>query len=297
MLEWYATPGPFTGLAEYAPALNALPGDVAGLSAVVQGLLVHRFWMPAYRTDPTPERERQQGLHGASAMLDAALAASAAPLNEQRAPAQRVVGICRHFAVLLCAFLRHRGVPARARCGFATYFEAGKHVDHWVCEYWDDAGSRWVMVDAQLDALQRAVVKPEFDPLDVPRDRFVVAGQAWEAVRRGEADGSKFGIADMWGSWYIRCNLFHDIAALNKVELLPWDIWKADGKESANNAALHALCDEVAPASTNAHADSGARARELYARDDVHPPEALIAAALQADVTGPTLGNPLDAKA
>ena len=35
-------------------------------------------------------------------------------------PERRFVGNCRHFTVLLCAFLRARGVPARARCGFGA---------------------------------------------------------------------------------------------------------------------------------------------------------------------------------
>ena len=52
---------------------------------------------------------------------------------------QRVVGTCRHFAVLSCALLRYRGIPARARCGFATYFQKGQGLDHWVTEYWDEA--------------------------------------------------------------------------------------------------------------------------------------------------------------
>ena len=77
---------------------------------------------------------------------------------------------------------RRRGVAARARGGFGTYFEPGKHIDHWVCEYWDASHERWVLVDAQLDDVQQAVLKLDFDPLDVPRERFWVAGQAWQRV-------------------------------------------------------------------------------------------------------------------
>ena len=35
--------------------------------------------------------------------------------------------------------LRLRGIPARARCGFATYFMVRKGVDHWIVEHWRNA--------------------------------------------------------------------------------------------------------------------------------------------------------------
>lgn len=45
-----------------------------------------------------------------------------APLTQPREPGDRFVGVCRDFALLLCSFLRHAGVPARLRSGFADYF-------------------------------------------------------------------------------------------------------------------------------------------------------------------------------
>ena len=57
----------------------------------------------------------------------------------------------------------------------------------------------------------------------------MVAGDAWARCRKGEADPTKFGIefVNLRGLWYIAGNVVRDIAALNKVELLPWDIWGA----------------------------------------------------------------------
>ncbi|MET9525897.1 transglutaminase domain-containing protein [Streptomyces coeruleorubidus] len=54
------------------------------------------------------------------------------------------MGTCRHFATLACAILRARGVAARARCGFGTYFVEGRGLDHWITEYWHTAEARWV---------------------------------------------------------------------------------------------------------------------------------------------------------
>ena len=62
--------------------------------------------------------------------------------------------------------------------------------------------------------------------LDVPRDRFLVAGDAWAQCRTGETEPAKFGIvfANLRGLWYVAGNLVRDIAALNKMEMLPWDV-------------------------------------------------------------------------
>jgi hypothetical protein len=74
-----------------------------------------------------------------------------------------------------------------------------------------------------------------------------VAGKAWANCRGGEADPDTFGIFDMHGLWFVRGNLVRDIAALNKVELLPWDIWGLmDRQEKDRTAAEMELLDQIA---------------------------------------------------
>jgi hypothetical protein len=142
--------------------------------------------------------------------------------------------------------LRARGVPSRPRCGFADWFEPGQFTDHWVCEVWDPERSAWRLVDAQLDAEQREACKIDFDPLDVPRDRFLFAGRAWQRCRHEGANPTDFGILDLRGLWFVRGNLVRDLAALAKRELLPWDGWglMADAHESDEREL--ALLDRVA---------------------------------------------------
>ena len=110
------------------------------------------------------------------------------PLDARRLPASRFAGTCRDFTVLLCAALRHQGVPARARCGFGAYFREGTFGDHWVCEHWSAEQRRWIRTDAQLDSFQQEALKLRFDPLDVPEDAFLVAGRAWRACAEGSME-------------------------------------------------------------------------------------------------------------
>jgi hypothetical protein len=167
-------------------------------------------------------------------------------LAEPRPPERRFVGNCRHFTVLLCALLRARGVPARARCGFGTYFERGSFVDHWACEVWDETSGAWRLVDAQLDERQRSFWSVSFDPLDVPRSEFVVAGDAWQRCRSGRADPEAFGILDLRGLWFVRGNLVRDLAAYAKRELLPWDGWGLMATRADSDGAELSLLDRVA---------------------------------------------------
>src|SRR5262249_4681437 len=42
---------------------------------------------------------------------------------------------------------------------------------------------------------------------------------------RGELDPVTCGLFDEGGYWFIAQNLLRDVASLNKMEMLPWDVW------------------------------------------------------------------------
>jgi hypothetical protein len=251
-----------------APLFEGLPREIADLAGMVQGLLLHEHWAPAYGVTLSDERRSGSQIRPVERMLERLLALDDRPLTAARQVETRLVGNCRHFSVLLVAMLRARGVPARARCGFGAYFTPGRFVDHWVCEYWHAAQARWILVDAQLDTLQRETLHPEFDPCDVPRDRFVIAGDAWASCRAGEADPALFGIFEMHGLWFIAGNVLRDVAALNNMEMLPWDVWGAmPGPDEPLKEDTRALLDRLA-ALTCAPDTAFAELRGSYEGDD-----------------------------
>lgn len=156
--------------------------------------------------------------------------------------------------------LRHKGIPARARCGFATYFIPGRYVDHWVAEYWSAERRRWVRVDPQLDGVQVKALGISFDPLDLPPGTFLPAGEVWRMCRAGRLDPDLCGIFEMHGLWFVRGDLVRDLLALNKVEILPWD-WNGlmeRGREPS--ASEYRLLDRVAEATAGDLSFAGARA-------------------------------------
>jgi hypothetical protein len=231
-LTFYRQPDPMTHVpteSRINVLLAKLPNDLIGIIRTVQNSLLHIFWAERYGVTLSEERKAEVEIRSAADMLRNIHAIDATPVSETRQPEQRLVGNCRDFTVLTVALLRRAGIPARARCGFGAYFsgpeDAIQFVDHWVVEYWSPEADRWVMVDAQLDAFQREQLNLDFDPVDVPPDRFLTGGAAWQRCRRGQADPDRFGIFEMHGLWFIRGDLMRDLAALNNLPLLPWDGW------------------------------------------------------------------------
>jgi len=267
-LDLYTRPAAMTSSCRRAPMFDTLPRDVAALARVVQGLMLHEHAAPLYGVALADERRSQSHIRPVERMLDCLLALDGRPLSIARPIEARLVGVCRHFTVLLVSMLRSKGVPARARCGFGTYFKPGHFDDHWVCEYWSATEARWIRIDAQIDDVQRAELKVDFDTLDVPHDRFVIAGDAWAQCRAGKTDPAKFGIFDMRGLWFIAGNLVRDVAALNNMEMLPWDVWGAMVRpdEPLRDDQL-ALFDRLA-ALTRAPDASFTELRTLYEDDD-----------------------------
>jgi len=225
VLDFYARPAAMTAMGDHARLFESLPGDVAELSRVLQGLQIHEYMASAYGFEIPDQRRAESHLRAVGPMLERLMALDDRPVAIARPPERRLVGVCRHFTLLLVALLRARGVPARARVGFGTYFDPGQFLDHWLCEWWDERAARWVRTDAQLDDVWRDRLGIDFDVLDVPHDRFVIAGDAWAQWRTGAVDAAFFGIHELRGAWFIAGNLVRDLAALNKVEMLPWDVW------------------------------------------------------------------------
>ncbi len=250
---------------------DATSGGIEEIVDVVQGLLVYDVVAQSFygvelsstQADAIHERD-------SAALLDLVRAVDGRPIVQARPPDARVGARCHAFSRLTVAFLRAVGVPARARCGFGSYFVPGMLEDHWVAEYWNADLGRWKMVDAQLDATWRSRIGFEGDRLDITSAEFVTAGHAWQAWRRGELDAGTCGLTaiDEQGAHWIAGNLRLDLASLNKVEMLPWDVWGAGWEPGAEPSDdMLQLFDEVAVLTTAPDAKL-AELRQRYESDD-----------------------------
>ncbi len=284
LLEFYRTSTTMTRLDRHRNLLAALPQDPAALAGIVQNLLIYEHFAELfYSVELTTERRQESHLRQVDRILDAVRRRDDRPVQLTRAPAGRAVGICRHFALLLVALLRHQGIAARARVGFAAYFNPGYFEDHWICEYWRAEDCRWCRLDPQIDAIWQDRLQTSFDVLDLPGDQFLTASDAWRACRRGDLSADQFGIefVKLRGLWFIAGSLVRDLAALNKVEMLAWDIWGAQPREEEElTAAQLALFDDLAELTANPDANFD-RLRRRYRDDDRVTVPALVFNALR----------------
>ncbi|HEU5416454.1 MAG TPA: transglutaminase-like domain-containing protein [Streptosporangiaceae bacterium] len=284
-LPFYTEPGRMTSAGQYAALLEPLPSDIGGLAEVAHGLVVHEHMAQGYGLTLTDSDRATVHLRHVDQLLGQIIARDGRPLSVAREPAGRVAGNCRHFTVLTVAALRAHGIPARARCGFGGYFGTSMFEDHWVCEYWNADQQRWILADAQIDDVQREWFPIDFDLTDVPRDRFVIAGQAWAQYRAGTVDPDDYGLSIIKesGDWWIAGNLMRDAAALLNIELLPWDCWgimptPADHISEADGA----LFDELATL-TREPDESLAELQHLMQDDRLRVPPKVRSAARQRD--------------
>jgi hypothetical protein len=230
----YLEQGPFTEAGEGRGLLEALVRqagpDPRAIAEAIRGLDIHVFWRGAYGVPEAPERSRDEtNLRRLSERLAAIGEANAAIGRERDSvlalpPERRVIANCRDLSLFFAAALREAGIPARARCGFGMYFMPDHGEDHWVVERWDEASSRWLISDPQLDDLMIHRLKPAFDPMDLPDGAFLSGGEAWLACRNGD-DPRRYGIFDMSGWEFVMGDFVRDLAALACLELLPWDLW------------------------------------------------------------------------
>jgi len=245
-LAYFTQQGLISNPGSHVSLFANIPTSITDLVKLVQRVTIHVFWTERYGFKAPPERMDELQLRSMEKRLTRTLELDPRPLTESRPIEKRLLGNCRDHSLLLVSMLRHQGVPARARCGFAAYFMPDHFEDHWVVEYWNAEQNRWILVDSQLDELQQKALKIDFDVLDVPRNQFIVGGKAWQMCRTGEQDPVKFGIFDMNGLGFVRGNLVRDVASLNKMELLPWDCWGVILHEQPDDPNDLATLDEVA---------------------------------------------------
>jgi hypothetical protein len=230
-VTFYQRQSPFTSPGAEVREYRYLPSDVPGLCRVVQGLVVH-YRSPQVRRAAIPRsRLTEISTRYVDKMIARLKELDGRLLTQERTPSARIVGCCRDFAVLFTSMARYRGIPARVRVGFANYFADFPRrfwIDHTIAEYWSQEEGRWRLVDPEQSPALVKKNKIEFDVTDVPRDRFLVGGVAWQSCRLGKYDADVFGVESKGqprGLWFVRSRLLLDMAALNRTEVLLWDSW------------------------------------------------------------------------
>jgi len=225
-LSFFLTHGAMDTPGSHQDMVADLPGEPEALVKLVQNALIHQHMAEwTYGVVLDDERKKEPWLRAFEEKLAWLKDHGYSHIGDPHPIGEHMVGICRDFSVLAAGLFREAGIPARARCGFATYFEKDKYIDHWVVEWWNKDRHTWQLTDAQMDDVQCTKLCLDFDPMDVPRARFLTGPVSWTIARTGQADPLKFGIFTWWGYDYLCCNLLLDVNSLLNIPMQPWDDW------------------------------------------------------------------------
>ena len=249
ILDYYRQHSPITDPGEYVYLYENLPDGLHELINIIQGQMIHRLAAPNFGVTLTRESRSEQRLRTMQQRLARIVELDPAPLAVEREPREKQVGMCRDFAVFLVSLLRHKGIPARMRVGFADYLgkESKFKGDHWISEFWSDEQDHWVLADPDVGGVPLGMipVKDGCNLHDLKRDKdFYVAGSAWKLAREGKVRPDLFRYSGRWkGFPCIRGNLLHDFQALNGLELALFDYWdelhyKSESKMTPEDKAI-----------------------------------------------------------
>lgn len=211
----------------YEAELDGLPRSIIDLIDRIDGLIIH------FETDKAAldeqiltQRRHEVDSRFVSTILQRIFSLDVSPLDQTRPASRRLLGTCRDTAVLLCSFMRHQGIPARVRFGFAhmLHQRANPLHNHAVVEYWN--GSEWRLAESRMPYVRGS--DTPFAADDLPRTLFLPASEAWRQVRSGEQCAQTFSghkLEEHPSAWLVRSFVLYDLASLAGYEPLMWDQW------------------------------------------------------------------------
>ena len=184
ILDFYRQYSSFTNPGEYEYLYEKLPDSLPELCSLIKSQFIHPYTeLPKYREQIPKERWNESLKYPTvKLVLEGLLSYDSSGLVKDRKPKDRLVLGCRHNAILLASILKHRGIPARVRCGHVPYLIPGFHGSHTICEVWNENDNRWMLVD------------PSTDRVDFKREDFDFSNDLWLKMQNEEIDPTLYGL-------------------------------------------------------------------------------------------------------
>lgn len=230
VLDHYLAYGMFTYPGLYEDYLKTLPDDVRKLGLLLRKNFIHRTTLDAGNIGtnadlkygdmtkmPWWRQAEDDNLTTTTAMMAEFMRRDSKGLTLDRAVENKLVLTCRYVAILMASILKTKGVPARVRSGFASYFEGTKDAwDHWIIQSWNKSENRWISMD-----IDGSWHRTGFDMYDIPDGMFDFSADAWLNVRGKKVDENHFRNAGGFdGLIAIAWELFYDFHCLMNNEII-----------------------------------------------------------------------------
>jgi|688.fasta_scaffold220920_2 hypothetical protein len=232
ILEHFKQFSTFTNPGLYAAKLrDELPDDIREIGLLVRANIIHRVTLANGNTGVNSDNQygdmtkvpwwrqpEDDVLPTASAMLAELYHRDQRGFVRDRSEDKRLILTCRFVAILMASILKSKGLPARVRSGFESYAppRPGVSCDHWITQYWKANESRWITIDA--DCCRCGM---DFDPFDIPKNKFDWSAETWLNSRRGKSNPKRFWNAGGYdGLMPISWELFYDFHCIMNNEII-----------------------------------------------------------------------------
>ncbi|PIN75293.1 hypothetical protein COV18_03830 [Candidatus Woesearchaeota archaeon CG10_big_fil_rev_8_21_14_0_10_37_12] len=233
ILNHYLQTGIFTNAGCYANYFKTLPDDIKQTGLLIRKQLIHRTTLKAGNVGTNKDlrfgdmkrvpwwrlRCEDDILPTAASMLAELFRRDPKGIHSARKAEHKLVVTCRYTTILVAAILKSKGIPCRARSGFASYFLIGdgRSWDHWINEYWNVKEKRWVAID--IDGCMS--MQEKYNPFDLPQNSFDYAAPTWLAIRNKKTDEKQFVNASGHAGWRpVMWAVFYDFHCLMNNELI-----------------------------------------------------------------------------
>jgi hypothetical protein len=216
VLGFYRQFSPYTDPGEHAHLYDGLPESIDDVCELIKKQLIHPLELGELRNRVPEERHYEDTVYvTVEAMLGGLLEHDSRGLIPERKPQDRIFVACVHHAMLFASIMKHRGIPARLRCGFAPYIgeAVGRrdlHPGHVICEVWDAGKRRWILVD------------PDRRMVDIPRGRFEFACDVWRKRRADRIDSGMYRTYRAGGDYALAHMLCLDLRCVLNNEVSYW---------------------------------------------------------------------------
>lgn len=184
ILDFYKQTSQFTDLGYYRDFAKNLPDDIEELCLLQRMQIIHPvafdeenirnksncFWGDMTKV-PITRLDYEEDYFPTAQSMIAELLRKNSNYDINREAKDKIHITCRGQAILLASILKAKGIPARARSGFAPYIKYdGINYDHWITEYYNDKEKVWKLVDADEHCPDHEL---GFDLNDIPYDKLL----------------------------------------------------------------------------------------------------------------------------
>jgi len=235
ILKHYREFGTYTYPGCYQEKLKRdLPNDIREIGLLVRKNIIHRTTLAAGNTGtnadlkfgdmtkvPWWRQPEDDILVTAAAMLAELYRRDKRGFIMDRKPEDKLVLTCRFVAILMASILKSKDIAVRVRAGHAPYFDMGElggvSIDHWINQYWSKKENHWITIDVDGSLS----LKDEFDPYDMPDEKFDFPADAWLNIRAGKAELQHFyNAGGHRGMIVVLWSLFYDFHSLMNSEII-----------------------------------------------------------------------------